>query len=793
MATGQYQQPLSAEAEQDKWLDEANENVKKQAFFMKRALDAGDIRQSIKCASEMISELRTSNLSPKNYYELYIAVTDELRDLEAYFEEEDRASGRSIVELYEQVQYAGNIIPRLFLLITVGSVYIKSKKAPAKDILFDLVELCRGVQHPMRGLFLRNYLSQVSKDKLPDLGSEYEGTGGSVKDAIEFVLQNFGEMNKLWVRMQHQGAVRDKAKREKERRNLRQLVGTNLVRLSELGGVDVATYKELVLPRVLEQIVNCKDTISQEYLMEVVIQVFPDDYHLATLETFLGTINQLQKTVNAKNIIIALMNRLSHFAKESPHAVPNSLDMFALFHKYSSEVIEGNPSMPLDDILSLQVALVNFATNVYPNNIQYVDQTLGFSVQVLDKSGQKKVDANSAIQVTQLLTLPLDSLGLAILQLNSFAALMTFLDFETRKSVAVSIVEAVLTANKALDTEEKVDRLFEFISPILKDQEDGKELNDEGKYEFDREQTLAARLFQLIQHSDTDNHFMLYAVARKHYGQGGVKRVNYSLPPLVFGAVKLAERIYRREESKDDAPPKIKSKKVFGFIHETLGALAPSHPDLALRLFLQASLSADRVQLGEIADEFVRKAFVIYEEDISDSKMQYSIITLVIATLGQMRSLGTENYDTFITQAAKHAAKLMKKPDACRAVYDSAHLFWTGSDANPGHRDEKLVLECLQRALKIANSSMESQVHLFVEILDKYLYFYEKNCPSIAVKYLKGLITLIDEHVPTLDNSEVSQMVKKQYQNILLHIKLKQAAEDALGDRFRAITAASSE
>ena len=86
------------------------------------------------------------------------------------------SGGRSIIELYENVQHAGNIIPRLYLLITVASVYIKSKKAPAKDILFDLVELCRGVQHPMRGLFLRNYLSQIARDKLPDTGSEYEGS-----------------------------------------------------------------------------------------------------------------------------------------------------------------------------------------------------------------------------------------------------------------------------------------------------------------------------------------------------------------------------------------------------------------------------------------------------------------------------------------------------------------------------------------------------------------------------------------------------------------------------------------
>lgn len=49
-----------------------------------------------------------------------------------------------------------------YLLCTVGSCYIRSKETAAKDILKDLVELCKGVQHPTRGLFLRSYLCQVS-------------------------------------------------------------------------------------------------------------------------------------------------------------------------------------------------------------------------------------------------------------------------------------------------------------------------------------------------------------------------------------------------------------------------------------------------------------------------------------------------------------------------------------------------------------------------------------------------------------------------------------------------------
>jgi vacuolar protein sorting-associated protein 35 len=137
----------------------------------------------------MLKELRSQELTPRNYYELYMKVLEELRYLEEFFMGLTR-SGTMASELYEQVQSCGMVLPRLYLLITVGSVYIKSRQAPAKDILKDLVEMTKGVQHPMRGLFLRNYLAHVARDKLPDTGSEYsEGGGGTEHDSLDFVIQ----------------------------------------------------------------------------------------------------------------------------------------------------------------------------------------------------------------------------------------------------------------------------------------------------------------------------------------------------------------------------------------------------------------------------------------------------------------------------------------------------------------------------------------------------------------------------------------------------------------------------
>jgi hypothetical protein len=70
-------------------------------------------------------------------------------------------------------------------------------------------------------------------------------------------------------------------------------VGKNLHVLGQIEGVDLEMYKETVLPRVLEQVVNCKDKLAQYYLMECIIQVFPDEYHLQTLETLLAACTQL--------------------------------------------------------------------------------------------------------------------------------------------------------------------------------------------------------------------------------------------------------------------------------------------------------------------------------------------------------------------------------------------------------------------------------------------------------------------------------------------------------------------
>lgn len=77
--------------------------------------------------------------------------------------------------------------------------------------------------------------------------------------------------------------------------------------------------------------------------MDCVIQVFPDEYHLQSLESLLDTISNLNPNVDIKSIFINLMEKLSKFAANTEGEVGNinkELDIFKLFKKYSDKIID---------------------------------------------------------------------------------------------------------------------------------------------------------------------------------------------------------------------------------------------------------------------------------------------------------------------------------------------------------------------------------------------------------------------------------------------------------------------
>ena len=843
----------------------------------------------IEHSSTLVSELRTSSLGPKQYYELYMSVFDALRHLSVYLR--DSHPVNHLADLYELVQYAGNIVPRLYLMITVGTVYMGIEDAPVKEIMKDMMEMSRGVQHPVRGLFLRYYLSGQARDSLPD-GSG-DGPEGNLQDSISFILTNFVEMNKLWVRLQHQGHSREREQRTKERQELQLLVGSNLVRLSQL--VDLDTYKSVILQPLLEQVVQCRDVLAQEYLLEVMTQVFPDEFHLHTLDQLLAATARLNPHVNIKAIVIGLMDRLSAHAqreaetqkpedrqkqeeesvialmeklrvsktqkeeaaaakpaengeagangepetsteepatpgasvetpaKDEPESrtngeasahrdIPDNVKLFEIFYEQVIHLVSMQ-RLPIQDITALLVSLINMALNIYPERLDYVDQVLHYALKEVSRF-TNSADLHSQASQSNLLSLLLGPIKayfslFTALALPNFVPLYQQQTYPTRRAVAGEVARSILKNETKITTSENLEGVLQILPVLIKE---GMQASAgypggpvrRGAAETDEtieEQGWLARIVHLIKGSDNMLQFQLLQKTRHAFAEGN-ERTKYTTPALLTQSLKLARSFKRREHlSSDDFAAQ--SSALYKFMHTMLSSLytrvsASGVPDLCLRLFVSCGQVASQCENEDVAYEYFAQAFTIYEESISDSRSQFQAICIISGALaGCSHRFSRENYDTLITKAALHGSKLLKKPDQCRAVYLASHLWWAVDkaekqegdkevgDAHKGqvqqqiltlvqaYRDGKRVLECLQRALRVADACMDTavSVELFVEILNRYVYYFDQENDAVTTKYLNGLIELVHSNLNTTDNASGLENPRRHFERTLEHIR----------------------
>ncbi|KXJ91767.1 vacuolar protein sorting-associated protein 35 [Microdochium bolleyi] len=871
--------------DQARLLEDALVAVRQQTVLMRKCLDTpGKLMDALKCCSTLVSELRTSSLGPKQYYELYMAVFDALRYLSVHLRENHPHN--HLADLYELVQYAGNIIPRLYLMITVGTAYMAIPDAPVKELMKDMMDMSRGVQHPIRGLFLRYYMSGQARDYLP--AGDSDGPEGNLQDSINFVLTNFVEMNKLWVRLQHQGHSREREQRTKERKELQLLVGSNIVRLSQL--VDLETYTNGILGPLLEQVVQCRDVLAQEYLLEIITQVFPDEYHLHTLDQFLAAVSRLNPHVNVKSIVIGLMDRLSAYAERESHAdesqnrskleeealanllekvrlgkeqqesksaateskpdengdeaevdaqststkdgaaegevdreatpseadtettaveaeseqaedgakkqrgIPKDIKLYEIFFEQVNNLVNMQ-QLPIQDTIALLVSLTNLALNIYPNRLDYVDQVLEYANRkVREHANSADLHSPGAQQsLLALLQAPLKRYVsmFTALSLPTYVPLLQSQTYPTRRAVAGEVARSLLRNLTKITTVAQLENVLEVLKVLVKEGSQapagypgGPQRRAMETEETMEEQGWLARIVHLLDAPDNDTQFKLLQMMRKAYADGN-ERIRTTTPPLITAGMKLARRFKAREHYEDNW--ETQSNTLYKFMHSAISSLyakvnGPGAAEMALRLFVACGQTADMTGFEEVAYEYFAQAFTVYEEAISDSKAQFQAVCVVASALHQTRNFGKENYDTLITKCALHGSKLLRKPDQCRAVYLASHLWWatpiaaTEESEEGLYRDGKRVLECLQRALRVADSCMEqsTSIELFVEILDRYVYYFDQQNESVTTKYINGLIELIHSNLGANQDTSGLENIKKHFNHTLENIAGRQ-------------------
>lgn len=811
--------------EQQRLLDNSITIIKNEIYQMRKCLESKHkFMDSLKHASNFLNELRTSSLNPKQYYELYILIYDGLNYLSNYLKDNNKESNNTyLIDLYELVQYAGNIIPRLYLMITVGSVYMGLEDAPINEILNDMLEMCKGVQNPIRGLFLRYYLIQKTKNYLIDFENS-----NNLDKIINFIVSNFIEMNKLWVRLQHQGHSSERSKRTEERNELKILVGSNLVMLSQLDLVTKELYNDKILPEILQQIIKCRDSIAQNYLLDVIIQIFPDNFQIYSLKTFLKALLSVGGDVNITGLLNSLIERLIDYRKRNSTESLNDYSFLKTFVEFIEALNKNDPQFNIENYCTILNGILKLSL-VYSKEDDDVLDNLNLIYKLSIEKFNLIKDSSEEVDDFKIILKSIENFedfnNFFKINDDNYFKLFNLQSLSIKREIGTLILNNLIDNGIRIDNSESLQMIFKYLNESILVKEEKPAVSETKKdlfgdssidnsannelIELDAYHEILCKFLHLIYNKDYKLHYNLLLECEGYLSNGNYYK---TYPTLVSILIKL---LRKRNFEKADKKELV---NMFNKISKLINMIKDKMPIKALNLNLNCAQISNECLLNNISYEFFIESFIIYEEMIIESKVQIQCLMNIInklISLDQMIILDVEDFNKLITKATLYGSRLLKKTDQCRAIYNSSHLWWInkeeeeedeeedkeveveagGETDGDSHlqenanqialkKDDKRVLECLQKSLRIADSIMDNNVsvELFIEILNQSIYYFIHGNEMINVRYLNGLIELIGNNFKEISqtNGQIEgpyMSTWKHYQRTLKYIKEQRAVD----------------
>lgn len=257
-----------------------------------------------------------------------------------------------------------------------------------------------------------------------------------------------------------------------------------------------------------------------------------------------------------------------------------------------------------------------------------------------------------------------------------------------------------MNSRKQIESLDLVQRLLGFIKHLI----EGIPGEDEAKddpYEFEESQTYAAKLINLVDCKDPVSQFQAICLFKEAYDKGGIQRMKYTIPSIVYAIYKLIQKYFRtaklsnssEEEEKvssdhskgtptgsAEGAPKLSLLKVYQFIYKAIESIGTTYPETGIRLLLQGVLSMNYVvptgtEAEELGYQFASHALVLYQDELSDVTAKNRALTLIIGTLQKANFFSTDNFETLTSNAQQYCGKLLKKEDQCKAFLVCTHMF----------------------------------------------------------------------------------------------------------------------
>eukprot|EP00834_Sanchytrium_tribonematis_P008287 NODE_928_length_3036_cov_0.345931.p1 type:complete len:501 gc:universal NODE_928_length_3036_cov_0.345931:114-1616(+) len=479
------------------FFNDALNVIKLNGATIMKLLEQEDYSKSValkllQTASELFQVL-TNSYPPKPYYTLFSEIQLYIQPLQMYLVDYQKYQ-HDLEDIYELVQYVPLALPRLYLMVTVASsMSIHNHKYPSKIAISDkiiieeVMAMSKAIQHSIRGLFLRHYLSISFKHSLDST------EGFDMADKVQFIINNLVQMIMLWIRWQHHGYTPDV--RQDERQQLTTLIGVHFQRLTQLN-FGIEYYSSSVLPSLLNEIVNTQDDLAQDYLLQVIMDGFPINFQLATLHQVLASVAKCK--INIKKTILTMLTTFTHRFSELKEE-EKTLNLFDVFWPQVDQIMKNRNDVSALDISEINLAMFRLVVAFYPKETGYLTSVVAGLINYLK---DRQIEINVWDNFSDCIKLLIDDFGFDVMCKLTVEQLLDAFPVRHQMMIAICIIHKLSESPKkyVISDSEKLTKFLLLTKSLFNK-----------RPELPTSDTITfCRFLHKIGNENIDVHFMVY-------------------------------------------------------------------------------------------------------------------------------------------------------------------------------------------------------------------------------------------------------------------------------------------
>ena len=746
----------------------------------------------------LFSLLEIDCLIPSNYLLLFnkiLEVTNE--SIDYYFKEEVYCgTAKKIKYLYETVQQSQKLIPRLYLMIITGTIFLENSPKYSKEILYDLFNYVKCVQNPLRGFFVRFFLFYQLKNLFSEKFLPFFNENDSSLLIFNYLIENLEEMNLFLMRMKKEILIDFNILPDDEREDMFKLMIEMFGSIGGFKNLTLNIYENKVLPKLINIFMqSTSDGFCEKYLIEGIIKSFPVNYNIECNSLILFAISRLRNGLDKNNIFISLINRILKFIHERKKNLTNEekqefiyipLQKIYPLLLFEYKVMQNSfdPKSSENEFISLididiifmkfTIKCLTFPENL--NKLSIINSIFEFCEQKVNKF-TKGFSFDAIKKVMDLVEYPLEH-NYTMFELINMQKLIIYLDFDNRKKLGRRVLES-FTINKPkkpkkkiIDSVEKMDKLIEIILPFLDDP------NPDSKENFmiENEKNVLCKLLFCFQTNNPYDLLQIYNKYKKAIFESKQKYKIFIIKILINYLILFCQKLSLKNDKDDKFNQLIND--TFILLNECISIIEKDTPRATIKLIMIAistfnyCIEGNRNIFKEKCEALLDVALVLFKSDILNIDEKYNVCLDFFGYLPLFGLVDKDKIISVIKVITSIIDNMNKKENKFCILINVSQLYYSII------KDGNLSMEYINNAKKLLEEDFSNidNIKLCIDFSNKMIYYIENDNDAI----IKGKDEILIEMLNKLhDNENIKNdnNIQKYYNNTIRYIEKKKDNE----------------